>query len=69
MVHMNPLGPLLAALFGVYALQTILGVFRDTPVSVRASNLVMRAVVVVAALDFVVWIARFFGALGGPVPV
>jgi hypothetical protein len=30
---------------------------------------VKRGIVVIAALELVLWIARFFGAFGGPVPV
>ena len=69
----NPLGPVMALLIGVLAAQAIVSVlvhgdFRDTGEG-RLGFVVKRAIVGVAALELVLWIARFFGALGGPVPV
>jgi hypothetical protein len=69
----NPLGPAVAALlavFGVQALASMLthGDFRAVGEG-RVGAVASRALVLVAALDVVLWAARFFGALGGPVPV
>jgi hypothetical protein len=35
----------------------------------RSGKVLARALVVIAILEVLLWIARFFGALGGPVPV
>jgi Protein of unknown function (DUF2752) len=71
-LRMNPLGPLLALLIVVFAAQTILQVLRDGHVSSGKGTghvFVVRAAFVLAVLEFALWVARFFGVLGGPVPV
>lgn len=72
-LHGNFLGPVLAALAFAMAAGSIVSVLRHgsaTPfVSSRAGSLVARAAIVVGVLEVLVWIARFWGAFGGPVPV
>jgi hypothetical protein len=72
-VRNNPLGPVAALLLGALAAQALLsmlthGDFRDAGSGVTG-QVVKRAVVVIVALEVALWIARFFGALGGPVSV
>ena len=72
-LHGNFLGPVLAALAGVMAVGSLYSVLRygsAAPfVSGRAGSLVARAAMVVGVLEILVWIARFWGAFGGPIPV
>jgi Protein of unknown function (DUF2752) len=72
-VRYNPLAPfmtLLVVVLGVQALSSLLatGTFRRVGEG-RLGTLVPRAALVIAVLEFVVWVARFGGFLGGPVPV
>lgn len=71
--HNNPLGPVVALLLGILGVQTLLSVmihgdFRGTGEG-RFGVLIKRGVILVAALEILLWIARFMGLLGGPVPV
>ncbi len=72
-LHMNPLGPVMALVLGLLALEAIVSVLKTGDArlvgSTRAGRFLTRALVVVTALDVLLWIARFFGAFGGPVPV
>jgi hypothetical protein len=72
-LHTNPFGPVLAALVLAFGVVSTLTVLRDGTVArvhdTRAGRFVTRALFVVAVLEIALWIARFFGALGGPVPV
>jgi hypothetical protein len=61
----NALGPVLAALVLAFGVVATVAVARDGSVA----RLLTRALLVVAVLEIAVWIARFLGALGGPVPV
>lgn len=72
-LRFNPLGPVMAVLIGVLALQSIASVlvhgdFRAAGEG-RVGLVVKRAILVVAVFEVGLWVARFFGALGGPVPV
>ncbi len=73
LVHYNPLAPLMTLLIVALATQALAsvlatGTFRR--VGDGAIGLVVsRGVMVVGALEVLVWIARFAGFLGGPVPV
>jgi hypothetical protein len=72
-VQYNPLGPVAALLIGILAAQAIVSVFvhgdfRDTGEK-RLGYIVKRGIIAVAVLEIVLWVVRFFGAFGGPVPV
>ena len=73
MVRYNPLAPfmtlLVVALAGqAFASVLATGTFRRVGDG-ALGLLVSRGVMVIAALEVLVWIARFGGFLGGPVPV
>ena len=73
LVRYNPLAPFMTALVVALALQALAsllatGTFRRVGDGV-VGTLVSRGVMVVAALEVLVWVARFGGFLGGPVPV
>jgi len=72
-VQYNPLGPVAALLIAILAAQAIVSVlvhgdFRDVGEK-RVGLIVKRGIMLVAAGELILWVARFFGALGGPVPV
>jgi hypothetical protein len=72
-VRYNPLAPFMTALVVVLAVQAFAslvatGTFRRAGEG-AVGTLVSRGAVVIAILSFVVWVARFAGFLGGPVPV
>lgn len=69
----NPLGPAAALLMGIFAAQTWLsllkwGDLREAGKG-RMAVLIKNLLFVLAGLEFVLWIARFFGFFGGPVSV
>lgn len=69
----NPLAPFMTALVLVLAVQAVVsvlatGTLRDVGHG-RVGTLVARGMMVVATLEVLLWIARFGGFLGGPVPV
>jgi hypothetical protein len=69
----NPLGPVVAIFIGVLAAQSLVsllihGDFRDAGGG-RVGLVVKRGLFVVVVLEIVLWVGRFFGAFGGPVPV
>ncbi len=69
----NPLGPAVALLLGVLAAQSLSSVFRYGDFRAagegRLGSVAKRGLFVVCALEVILWVARFFGVLGGPVPV
>lgn len=72
-VRYNPFGPVLAIVLGVFGVQALASVlahgdFRDAGEG-RLGAALKYGIFVIAALDVVLWIARFFGLFGGPVPV
>lgn len=73
MVRFNPIGPVAAVLIGALAAQSFASVLvRGDLRGVgggRVGLVVKRGLVIVAVLEVFVWVARFFGAFGGPVPV
>lgn len=69
MLRYNPFGPVMAAILGVLVVQAIVSMLLDGDLRRVGGRVLTRIVMVVAALEIVVWVARFFGAFGGPVPV
>ncbi len=72
-VRYNPLAPFMTALVVLLAVQAIMsvlatGTLRDVGHG-RIGIIVSRGMMIVATLEVLVWIARFGGFLGGPVPV
>jgi len=72
-IRFNPLAPFMTAcivalLFQAVASVLRTGTFRDVGDG-RLGLVVSRGVLVIAALEVALWIARFGGFLGGPVPV
>jgi hypothetical protein len=73
MLRFNPLAPFMTLIVAVVAAQAVVsllrtGTFREVGTGAMATAL-SRGALVIAILEFVVWIARFQGFLGGPVPV
>lgn len=73
LLRYNPLGPAVAVLLVVLGAQSFVSVlshgdFRDAGAG-RLGDVLKRVLVLVFVLEVGLWIARFFGALGGPVPV
>jgi hypothetical protein len=73
LVRYNPLAPFMSALLALLVVQAVTsvlrtGTFREVGDG-RVGLVVSRGVLIVAALQVVLWIARFGGFLGGPVPV
>lgn len=69
----NPLGPVVIGAMFVIAADSLRLVARDGDLrgfpDSRASRVALGALVAASLLQIVVWVARFFGYLGGPVPV
>lgn len=69
----NPLGLVAAALFGVFAVHAVHVALRDGSLARagtgRLARLVLAALAVVAVAEVALWLARFAGLFGGPVPV
>lgn len=69
----NPLGPVIVVALGVLAIDSIRLVGRDGDLRAfadsTAATWALRAVLAGSVLQVVVWVARFFGFLGGPVPL
>ena len=72
-VRYNPLAPFMTVLVVVLAVQAFTsllatGSFRRVGEG-ALGVLISRGALVIATLEFLVWLARFGGFLGGPVPV
>ncbi len=65
----NPFGPVMAVVLGLLVVQTILSVLRHGDLRDVGGGRMTRVVVVLAALETILWVARFCGAFGGPVSV
>lgn len=69
----NAFGPVMALLIGILALEVVVSLARFGDlrnVAERGVGAVVKyGILVVAGCEIVLWVARFFGALGGPVPV
>ena len=73
LVRYNPFAPVMTALVLLLAVQAVMsvlatGTLRDVGHG-RIGTVVSRGMMIVATLEVLVWIARFGGFLGGPVPV
>lgn len=72
-VRFNPVAPFFSALVALLALQALVSVYRTGTLqgvgSGRVGVLVVRAALGLAVVQFILWLLRFAGALGGPVPV
>lgn len=70
---LNPFAPVMLALLGGFAARLVFVAVRDGHTrrfgEGRLVELMLRSLMVTLGLAIVVWIARFFGAFGGPVPV
>lgn len=70
---LNPFAPVMLALLGGFAARLVFVSVRDGHArrfgEGRLVTLMLRVLLVTLGLAIVVWIARFFGAFGGPVPV
>jgi hypothetical protein len=73
LVHYNPFAPFMTILVVVLAVQAFSSVLTTGTLQRvgdgAVGRLVSRGVLVVATLQLMVWLARFAGFLGGPVPV
>lgn len=73
LIRFNPFAPFMSALVGLLAAQALASVFATGTLSRTGDGMigriVSRGVLVVAALEVLLWLARFAGYLGGPVPV
>lgn len=71
--HYNPMGPVVMAALLVVAAESAFRVARYGNVqdlgTQGPSHFAVRVLFVALVLQIVVWIARFFGFFGGPVPV
>lgn len=71
--RMNPVAPLVLVLLGALSFRMLWLVLRDGDASAIGQGAfgkwIVRLLVASIALQTVVWIARFFGLFGGPVPV
>ena len=72
-VLLNPVAPLLVTLFGGFAARLVYVAGRDGNTAAfdahPAVRAMLKAFVGALLVALGVWIARFFGLLGGPVPV
>lgn len=68
-VRNNPFGPVMAVVLAVLVVQTIRSVLRHGDLRGVGGTRLTRVVVVLAVLETALWVARFCGAFGGPVPV
>lgn len=68
-VRNNPFGPVMALVLGLLVVQTIASTLRHGDLRAVGGRGVTRVVIVLALFETALWIARFCGAFGGPVPV
>ena len=69
----NPFGPFMAGVLAVLVYQAITSMLFDGDfrrvAGGRSGKVLTRVVIVIATLETILWVARFCGAFGGPVPV
>ena len=72
-LQFNPIAPLFVIVLGGLAARAVWIAGRDGNLYALGRNVLgtwlVRALLAVLVLDVVVWVARFFGLFGGPVPV
>jgi hypothetical protein len=72
-MRMNPFGPVMALMLALLSIDAFLVILRDGDTrrvgTTRSGRFLTRALVAIAVLEVLLWITRFFGAFGGPVPV
>jgi hypothetical protein len=72
-LRFNPLGPVMAALFGLFVLRTLYVTARDGHVHAltqgRFGSALPWAMLATYGCEVVLWALRFFGLFGGPCPV
>ena len=72
-IRMNPFGPVMAVMLALLSIDAFVVVLRDGDTrrvgTTRSGRFLTRALVAIAVLEVLLWITRFFGAFGGPVPV
>jgi hypothetical protein len=72
-LHANPIAPFSMALLVFLAARVVYLVYRDGGTrhlgEAPWGQALVRALLVVVSLQIVVWVLRFFGLFGGPVPV
>jgi hypothetical protein len=72
-IHFNPLAPIVCALIGFLAARSVYVMARDGNVQALGDSPVgswnLRLLLIVLALQVVVWGLRFAGLFGGPCPV
>ncbi len=71
--HLHPLAfvasPLFAVLLGLPLVRYVLGVSRVTDVERRLDRALVGLLLLTTAAMLALWVARWFGALGGPVAI
>jgi hypothetical protein len=72
-LRFNPIAPLFVVVLGALSARAVWIAGRDGNLSALGRGTVgtwlVRALVGVLVIDVIVWVARFFGLFGGPVPV
>jgi Protein of unknown function (DUF2752) len=72
-IHYNPIAPLFVIVLGALALRAVWITARDGHLRALGQGTIgswmVRGLVFTLTIDVIVWIARFFGLFGGPVPV
>ncbi len=72
-LRFNPFGPVLALFLGVLSLQALASMFVHGDLrgagEGRLGAVLKYGIFAVAGLEIALWVVRFFGVLGGPVPL
>lgn len=72
-MHMNPVAPVATVLMGALGVQALASLAAHGDLRAlgtgRVGYVLKRLLLAAAVAEILVWVARFFGALGGPVSV
>ncbi len=72
-LRFNVVGPFLAGVVALFCLHATYRILRDgTPVTLldtRLGRVLPKVILGLAGVELLLWIVRFFGMFGGPVPV